>query len=244
MKKDKCIAILLAAGRGKRMGSDIPKQYILLKDKPILYYSLNQFQKCDFIDEIILVTGKEEISFCKKNIVDKYSFNKVTNIIEGGKERYHSVYYALQTIKECNYIFVHDGARPFIENDMIRKLYRAVKEHDACVVGVKTKDTVKVADEEGFISITPDRSKIWNVQTPQVFQWDIIKRAYDRLMKIDCDQVTDDAMVVETMLNHKVKLVEGDYQNIKVTTPSDLVIANAFLDEKNSGKKAKKQLTL
>jgi 2-C-methyl-D-erythritol 4-phosphate cytidylyltransferase len=229
MKKDKCIAIVLAAGKGKRMECDIPKQYIELKGYPILYYSLHQFQNCNVIDEIILVTGKDEIQYCKDNIVDKYSFPKVKKIIEGGVERYHSVYRALQAIEECDYVFIHDGARPFINHTLIIDLYTKVQEHKACVVGVQTKDTVKIADEAGFISDTPDRSRVWNVQTPQVFQWDIVKEAYDKLMQENCTNITDDAMVVENMLNKKVKLVHGSYENIKVTTPSDLVIADAIL---------------
>jgi 2-C-methyl-D-erythritol 4-phosphate cytidylyltransferase len=237
MKKDKCIAIVLAAGKGKRMESDVPKQYIELKGKPIIYYSLNQFQQSNIVDEIILVTGKDEIQYCKDEIVDKYAFYKVKNIIEGGKERYHSVSNAVGTIKECDYIFIHDGARPFIEEAIISKLYYAVKEHKACVVGVKTKDTVKIADEEEFICATPNRSLIWNVQTPQVFEGKLIKKAYEKLLKTDCENITDDAMVVESMLQYKVKLVEGDYENIKITTPFDLIIGNAFLDLKNSKKK-------
>lgn len=229
MKKVKCIAIVLAGGKGKRMESDIPKQYIELNGKPILYYALNEFENCEIIDEIILVTGKDDITYCKENIVDKYSFNKVTNIIEGGKERYHSVYNGLLAIDDCDYVFIHDGARPLIQNSTIMKAYECVKEFKACVVAVQTKDTIKIADEEGFISVTPNREKLWNIQTPQVFELGIIKKAYDMLHESDCNNITDDAMVVENMLNFKVKLVQGNYENIKVTTPSDLVMASAFL---------------
>ncbi|PXV86740.1 2-C-methyl-D-erythritol 4-phosphate cytidylyltransferase [Lachnotalea glycerini] len=229
MKKDKCVAIVLAGGKGRRMESDIPKQYLELNGKPIIYYSINQFQNSDIIDEIVLVTGKDEIQFCKDRIVDRYSFQKVKHIIEGGKERYHSVYNALQCINECDFVFIHDGARPFINLELINDLYKNVKEYQACVVGVQTKDTIKLADSDGFIAETPDRSKVWNIQTPQVFRWGIVKSAYDMLMKTDCCMVTDDAMVIEKMLKYKVKLVQGSYENIKVTTPSDLVIARAFL---------------
>jgi 2-C-methyl-D-erythritol 4-phosphate cytidylyltransferase len=232
VKKDKCIAIVLAGGKGKRMESNLPKQYIDLKGKPILYYCLSQFQNCDVIDEIILVIGKDEFEYCKENIVNKYSFNKVKNIIEGGNERYNSVYNGLQIIGECDYVFIHDGARPFIENKIINNLYKCVKEYKACAVGVQTKDTIKIADENGYISNTPNRNNVWNIQTPQVFEWNVIKKAYDLLMNSSYDNITDDAMVVEKMLNHKVKLVHGNYENIKVTTPSDMLIANAFLEAK------------
>lgn len=239
MKKDKCIAIILAGGKGKRMESNVPKQYIEIHNKPILYYSLNQFQNCNIIDKIILVTGRDELTYCKENIVDKYCFNKVTDIIEGGKERYNSVYNGLQAINECDYVFIHDGARPLIENSVISAAYECVKEYKACVVGVQSKDTVKISDEKGFIANTPTRENVWNIQTPQVFEWNIIKQAYDMLMKSNSDDITDDAMVVENMLNYKVKLVQGSYENIKVTTPSDLVIASTFLGAKNKLKKYK-----
>lgn len=237
MKKDKCIAIVLAGGKGKRMESNVPKQYIELQGKPILYYSLNQFQHCEIIDEIILVTGKDDVEYCKQSIVDKYCFDKVTKIIEGGKERYNSVHNALQSIEECDYVFIHDGARPFIESTVIKDAYNCVKEHKACVVGVPTKDTVKIVDEEGFISDTPNRDNVWIIQTPQVFDCNIVKKAYELLMKSNSDNITDDAMVVENMLDYKVKLVHGKYENIKVTTPSDLVIANAFLQAEKQLKK-------
>lgn len=229
MNKKRCVAVVLAAGKGKRMESDVPKQYIELEGKPILFYSLTQFQQSAIIDEIILVTGKDEINYCKSEIVEKYRFDKVKHIVEGGQERYHSVYQALNHGVTSDYIFIHDGARPFIREEIIEKLYEAVNEYKACVVAVKSKDTVKIADEEGFISNTPNRNYIWNVQTPQVFESKLIKEAYDKLMTSNTEPVTDDAMVVETMLHYKVKLVEGDYENIKVTTPSDLVIAKTFL---------------
>lgn len=229
MKKDKCVAVVLAAGKGKRMGSDVPKQYIELDHKPVVYYSLNIFQKSEVIDEIILVTGKDEIEYCRTNIVFKYGLSKVTNIIEGGKERYDSVAKALERICECDFVFIHDGARPFIEEEIISKLYQVVMEHKACVVGVKTKDTVKIANQDGWIANTPDRNLLWNVQTPQVFEYRLIKAAYEKLIKNGCENVTDDAMVVENMLQQKVKLVEGNDHNIKVTTPFDLLIANAFI---------------
>ncbi|OYO43023.1 2-C-methyl-D-erythritol 4-phosphate cytidylyltransferase, partial [Lachnotalea glycerini] len=146
MKKDKCVAIVLAGGKGRRMESDIPKQYLELNGKPIIYYSINQFQNSDIIDEIVLVTGKDEIQFCKDRIVDRYSFQKVKHIIEGGKERYHSVYNSLQCINECDFVFIHDGARPFINLELINDLYKKVKENQARVEGVQTKDTKKKAE--------------------------------------------------------------------------------------------------
>lgn len=229
MIEDKCIAVVLAGGKGTRMKSNIPKQYIELDNIPLLYYSLKQFQESDKISEIILVTGEGEEAYCRENLIERYKIDKISNIVAGGKERFNSVYNALEIIQYADYVFVHDGARPFLKNNTINKLYEEVKIHKACVVGVRSKDTVKISDNGGFIAKTPDRDNVWIIQTPQVFEFSILKKAYELLMVKKQVNVTDDAMVVEAMLDIKVKLVEGEYTNIKVTTPSDLLIANAFI---------------
>lgn len=229
MIEDKCIAVVLAGGKGTRMKSNIPKQYIELDNIPLLYYSLKQFQESDKISEIILVTGDGEEAYCRENLIERYKIDKISNIVAGGKERFNSVYNALENIQYADYVFVHDGARPFLKNNTINKLYEEVKIHKACVVGVRSKDTVKISDDGGFIAKTPDRDNVWIIQTPQVFEFSILKKAYELLMVKKQVNVTDDAMVVEAMLDIKVKLVEGEYTNIKVTTPSDLLIANAFI---------------
>lgn len=224
----KNIAIVLAAGQGKRMQSKVQKQFLLIKDKPVLFYTLRVFENSPVITDIILVTGKDEIEYCQKEIVDKYGFNKVRKIVAGGKERYHSVYEGLQAAEDGDYVFIHDGARPFVDNEVIERAYLAVKEHQACVAAVPVKDTIKIADEEGFAAQTPDRKKVWQMQTPQTFEFHLIKDAYERLLLEEPEGITDDAMVVETMTDHKVKLVEGSYRNIKITTPEDLEIATIF----------------
>ena len=224
----KNVAIVLAAGQGKRMQSKVQKQFLLIKEKPVLYYTLKAFENSPVITDIILVTGKDEIEYCQKEIVDKYGFKKVCKIVAGGKERYHSVHHGLQAVEEADYAFIHDGARPFVDNDMIERAYEAVKEHKACVIGMPVKDTIKIADENGFASQTPDRKKVWQVQTPQTFEFQLIKDAYSRLLEEEPEGITDDAMVVETMTDCKVKLVEGSYRNIKITTPEDLEIAAIF----------------
>lgn len=224
----KNVAIVLAAGQGKRMQSKVQKQFLLIKEKPVLYYTLNAFENSPVITDIILVTGKDEIEYCQKEIVDKYGFKKVCKIVAGGKERYHSVHHGLQAVEEADYAFIHDGARPFVDNDMIERAYEAVKEHKACVIGMPVKDTIKIADKNGFASQTPDRKKVWQVQTPQTFEFQLIKDAYSRLLEEEPEGITDDAMVVETMTDCKVKLVEGSYRNIKITTPEDLEIAAIF----------------
>lgn len=227
----KNVAIVLAAGQGKRMNSKVQKQFLLIKEKPVLYYTLNAFEKSPQITEMILVTGKDEIEYCQKEIVDKYGFGKVRKIVAGGKERYHSVYHGIQAIDEADYVLIHDGARPFVDEEIIARVCDAVAEHKACVVGMPVKDTIKIADEEGFAAQTPDRRRVWQVQTPQTFEYELIKNAYEKLLAEEPEGITDDAMVVETMTNHKVKLVEGSYRNIKITTPEDLDIATIFCGE-------------
>lgn len=229
MKKN--VAIVLAAGQGKRMQSKVQKQYLLIKGKPVLYYTLNAFETSSMISDIILVTGKDELEYCQKEIVEKYGFSKVRKIVAGGKERYHSVYNGIQAIDEAAYVFIHDGARPFVDGKMIERACAAVEEHKACVVGMPVKDTIKIADEDGFAAQTPDRRRVWQVQTPQVFEYRLIKEAYEKLMVEEPEGITDDAMVVETMTEYKVKLVEGSYRNIKITTPEDLDIATIFCGE-------------
>lgn len=242
MKKD-CTAVILAAGQGKRMQSAVPKQYLMLEDKPVIYYSLKAFQD-SFIDRIVLVTSEEDMEYCRKNVVEKYNFGKVTDIVAGGKERYHSVYAGLKEAK-CDYVFIHDGARPFVTQEIIERGYACALKYDACVVGMPTKDTVKIADADNFAASTPGRDRVWLIQTPQIFAYDLIFKAYSSLMEKEREllqksvKITDDAMVVETFTDRKVKLVEGSYENIKITTPEDLQIAGAL---KNPIKKYLKNL--
>lgn len=232
----KTVAIVLAAGRGKRMHSDVAKQYLLIYGKPVLYYSLKAFQE-SIVDEIILVTAESEISYCKKDIVEKYSFSKVTHIVAGGKERYHSVYNGLKACEEAELVLIHDGARPFLTDEIIQRNMEEAKTFGGCVTGMPVKDTIKIVDEEGFVKETPRRDLLWTIQTPQSFQYDKIKNAYDTFFEkeeVYCNQysVTDDSMVAEIFGGMKVKLVEGSYNNIKITTPEDMVLAEAILEEK------------
>ncbi|MCM1263400.1 MAG: 2-C-methyl-D-erythritol 4-phosphate cytidylyltransferase [Butyrivibrio sp.] len=228
--KDKTTAVVLAAGQGRRMHSSVQKQYMLLQDKPVIYYALKTFQE-SFIDEIILVTGEGEEDFCQNVIVDKYNLSKVKKIVAGGAERYHSVANGLKVADNSGYVFIHDGARPFLTQEILHRAYNAVKEYHACVVGMPVKDTIKIADDNGLIKRTPDRKSMWQIQTPQVFDLKLAKEAYGSLLereeelKAEGINITDDAMVVETLLHHPVKLIEGSYDNIKLTTQEDLDIA-------------------
>lgn len=231
MGEDRYAAIILAAGSGKRMNSGVKKQYIEIYDRPILYYSLAAFQKLG-VQNIILVTSAEEIDYCKQQIVEKYGLKNISAIVAGGVERYHSVYEGLKVVKDCEYVFIHDGARPCIDQTVLLNCKQAVKEYKACVAAVPVKDTIKIADDQAFAQVTPDRSKVWAVQTPQVFEYSLVKKAYDTMFASAHPlTITDDAMVVENFTDQKVKLVFGSYQNIKVTTPGDLAIAEVYLKE-------------
>lgn len=226
--KDKTIAIVLSGGKGKRMGASVNKQYLLLEGKPILYYSLKAFDESD-VDEIVVVSGKNDIDYVQHEIVDKYSIKKVTKIVAGGKERYNSVYNALISLADADYVLIHDGARPFIQKTVINECVNEVKLCKACVVGMPVKDTIKILDDEGFVLSTPKRSNVWQVQTPQCFAYSIVKNAYDRAINSGRDDITDDSMVVETEGTHKIKLIMGGYSNIKITTPEDLIIGKELL---------------
>lgn len=222
-------AIVLAAGKGSRMQSAVPKQYLELCGKPVLYYSLAAFEE-SFIDEIILVAGKDDISYCKEQIVERYGFQKVTEIIAGGAERYLSVYQGLLAAEEADYVYIHDGARPFVDAAILSDAKACVEQYQACVAGMPVKDTIKIVDAEDFAKETPERKYVWQVQTPQVFSYALVREAYDMLMEDqNAYSVTDDAMVVETMLNYPVKLFQASYKNIKITTPEDLQIAELFV---------------
>lgn len=224
----KYTAIVLAAGSGKRMNTIVHKQYLLLNGKPILYYSLKAFEDSR-VSEIVLVTGDGEEEYCQKEIIQKYGLQKVCHVVKGGKERYHSVYEGLKAVRKTDYVLIHDGARPFIDKDIIERSIETVEKYQACVVGMPAKDTIKIVDELGFAADTPDRERVWQVQTPQTFSYSLIMQAYEKLMACNKRQVTDDAMVLEQMTDQTVKLIEGSYRNIKITTPEDLLVAETYL---------------
>ncbi|MCR5716240.1 MAG: 2-C-methyl-D-erythritol 4-phosphate cytidylyltransferase [Lachnospiraceae bacterium] len=268
------VAIVLAAGQGKRMQSTEKKQYMLLQDKPILYYSLRAMEE-SFIDAVILVVNSGEQDFVREEIVSKYHFQKVAAIVSGGEERYHSVAAGLEAAAALppvnteataapapanieataaaaltdidagaippawDYCFIHDSARPFVTQEILQRALTEVKNSHACVVGMPVKDTIKIADDAGYVAQTPNRSLVWAVQTPQVFDFSLALSAYRMLLCQEAElkdkgvQITDDAMVVETFTDRKVKLVEGSYTNIKITTPDDLLTATQIQKEQN-----------
>ncbi len=228
-------AIVLAAGKGSRMHSETPKQYMELLGKPLIYYSLRTFED-SFVDEIVLVVSPGDEDYCKEQIVHGFGFKKIIAIVPGGKERYHSVYRGLGAASaDTDYVFIHDGARPCLSREILKRNLETVCRHDSAVTAMPVKDTIKITDAEGFVQQTPDRSRTWMIQTPQTFSFPMIKSFYEKMIRMEEKgempeiPITDDAMVMETFSDKKVKLVEGAYTNIKVTTPEDLEIAQKFL---------------
>lgn len=238
---------MLAAGSGSRMKSSVAKQFMLLDGKPLIWYALQAVEASEIIDDCILVTGKEDIAYMRREIVEKYHFQKVEAVIAGGSERCFSVANALQAMEGAlqipnrdGYVFIHDGARPFLTNAILQSMYDAVRRYHACVAAVPCKDTIKIADGEGFAAGTPDRNLLWSIQTPQVFDTGLIRDAYEKLLEEWEElqrqgvRVTDDAGVAELFTDTKVRLVKAAYSNIKITTPEDFFIAESFL---HAGKK-------
>lgn len=247
---EKHVAIILAGGSGKRMQTATKKQYLELAGKPLIAHAIETMEK-SFMDEIILVAAPGETSYCEKEIVHKHGFSKVVKIVEGGTERYDSVLNGLKAVKSneklqdnekardnktapaCEtYVYIHDGARPFVDLSLLERLRDSVVKTKACIAGVPVKDTIKKTDENGMVADTPDRKMLWSVQTPQCFEYSIIMEAFHKMYAADKEsreKITDDAMVVEYFTSHMVKMVMGDYSNIKITTPEDYELAENMM---------------
>lgn len=223
----KITAIVLAAGVGSRMKSNVPKQFMELNGQPIMYYSLKAFQESE-VSRIVLVTNPEYIEECRNDIVEKNHFDKVTAIIAGGSERYWSVWNGLSEAMDSDYVLIHDAARPCLTQKMIKDSIEAVKKWGACTVGVPVKDTIKVVDENNWSIDTPERKLLWQIQTPQSFCLKDLVLAYEKMRESGDADITDDTMIIERYLNKKTKIIMGDYCNIKVTTPEDMGVAELF----------------
>ena len=235
MSNLKCSVIIVSAGSGKRMGGKVPKQYIKIKEIPVLARTVSCFQNCKKIDEIVIVTGKNEIEFCEKEIKNKYNFNKVKKIIVGGKERQESVFNGLKALdNNTDIVLIHDGVRPFIKENDIKKIIDDTIKYDCCVLGVKVKDPVKICNENNYISSTPDRNSLWIAQTPQSFKYDLIMRAHKKAVS-DGYTGTDDSVLTER-IGCKVKITEGSYDNIKITTQEDLYFSKAIIEKNHVDK--------
>lgn len=226
----KTSAIIVAAGTGTRMNLPVNKQFIEIGGIPVLARTLECFNKCDLINEIILVVNNEFVDFTENQIVKKYDISKVKCIISGGIDRGESVRNGLDNLSgNVEYVAVHDGARPFISSDIIERCILDAKTFGASCTAVKAKDTIKQSDKDGFIEFTPDRNMLWQIQTPQVFEKDLLVRAYEKSKK-EGYKGTDDSSLVE-LLGHRVKLTLGSYDNIKITTVEDLTIGEAIINK-------------
>ena len=228
--------IVLAGGKGSRMQSDVPKQYMELLGKPLLYYALKAFEDSD-TEQVVLVTAEGDEEYCRKELVERFGFTKVVGIVAGGAERYASVWNGLKCLKELaenepEYVLIHDGARPLVTAELINRLLVETKQYGACVAGMPVKDTIQMTDERGTITLTPKRDSLWMAQTPQSFEFSLAYDAYERLMRETEINVTDDAMVVGLYHDIPIQMVRGSYTNMKVTTPEDLVLAEAFLKKR------------
>lgn len=219
------IALIPAAGAGKRMGGERNKQYFEVGGRPILVHTLEVFDRCDAISEVYLIVPEDDCAFACE-IIDGMRFSKSIKVIPGGKERQDSVRNGLNSIYKCDMVMIHDGVRPFVTEDIINMAIEETNKYGATTVAVPAKDTIKSVDGDGFVIETLERKKLWQIQTPQTFRYEIIKEAFDRAYA-DGFYGTDDAALVER-LGYKVKIVEGSYQNIKITTPEDMVIAEAI----------------
>lgn len=219
-------AIIAAGGQGRRMNSSISKQFLNIKGHPILYYTLNKFEKMDKIKSIVLVTSSDDFDYTRE-IIKRYRFKKI-KIVKGGKERQDSVYNGLRELSpQTDIVVIHDGVRPFVPIKIIENSISAAVKFKAVGAAVPVKDTIKVVGENNTIKTTPDRKTLWAMQTPQSFSYNVIMKAYDKAM-YEGFYGTDDTVLVER-LGLPVKIIEGAYENIKITTPEDMIFAETFI---------------
>lgn len=240
-----CTVILLAGGSGRRMGANKPKQYIEVAGKPLIWYPLRALERSKVVDDCVLVVPQGDVSRVREEIVAAGGFSRVRAIVPGGRERYESVWKGLQAAESLaaagsrsGVVMIHDGARPFLTEDLLERCFLDAVEYGACTAAVPSKDTVTISDGEGFEAETPDRKRVWNVQTPQAFRGELLFSAFSKMAEElegpegseRLSWVTDDVSVVRRYVGARVRLVRGDYRNIKVTTEEDLRIAELFAE--------------
>jgi len=234
-KRSTADAVIVSAGKGIRFMEGMKKQFHLLAEKPILAHTLDKFETCPLIHSILLVVAQEDMNFCMKEIVEKYHYRKVSQIVPGGKRRQDSVRNGLDALpKDVDIVVIHDGVRPFVTKEMIEESIHAAVRFGAVVMAMPVKDTIKMAKPDGTIQKTLERESLWQIQTPQAFQASVIKEAYYRAAE-DGFTGTDDASLVER-LGAKVHILPGSYTNIKITTKEDLILANLFLEMRSQTK--------
>ncbi|MBA7670438.1 2-C-methyl-D-erythritol 4-phosphate cytidylyltransferase [subsurface metagenome] len=220
-------AIIVAAGESRRMGG-VDKAFALLGGKPVLSRAVDAFQRCGSVQQVVLVVNEQNLERCRQ-LVAESGWSKVTGVCPGGERRQDSVAAGLSHLSHCDWVIIHDGARPLVTVDLIEHGLEAARETGAAVAAVPVTDTIKVAGDDRIVHQTPPRRNLWAVQTPQVFRFGIIAEAYRQAK----GEVTDDASLVE-QLGYKVKLYMGSYANIKVTAPDDLALAE-ILWQKQGG---------
>lgn len=224
-----CIVVVVAAGSGKRMGGKKAKQFLPLDDKPILAHTLVRLSNIDNIDGLILVVPEKDIQYCRIQVIEKFNIKKVINIVPGGRRRQDSVMNGLNYLADINpnYVLIHDGVRPFFSSELIGRILSELRICSGVIPGMKVVCTIKKCDENGFIQETLPRRMLWEIQTPQGFCFDLIYEAYKKVHAGNID-ITDDAMAVE-LLGNPVKIIEGNKENIKITRPLDIVLANEII---------------
>jgi 2-C-methyl-D-erythritol 4-phosphate cytidylyltransferase len=225
---DKMTAIILAAGQGKRMNSPLLKQFMLLQGMPVIAHTLRAFEAAAVIDELILVCGAGEENYYSPKVLHEFGVHKPVRVVIGGLERQDSVYCGLTRVPSgCSYVLIHDGVRPLVTVDVISRVADAVRETGAVTTGVPVKDTIKRSDAHGNITETLSRSRLWQIQTPQAFRRELIFKAHEEALA-DGFYGTDDASLIER-LGTAVKIVPGSDENLKITTPGDIIIAETIL---------------
>ena len=228
----KVTALIPAAGMGRRMGNAVAKQFLPLGDKPMLAHTLLAFQRASGIDEIIPILSEEDMESCLRDVIELYHITKVKTLVVGGRERQDSVANGLKKVeKDASIVLVHDGVRPFVTQEMIKEYVEFAKKGECVAVGVPLKDTIKEVDDKGIVRSTLERSRLWAIQTPQTFPVKILRRAYEESYRNKtCG--TDDATLVERT-GGKVRVIMGSYENIKITTPEDLLVAEEILKRRS-----------
>jgi len=224
------LAIVLAGGTGKRMGSPTSKQFLLLDNRPILVHTLQVFEECRPVDGVYLVVNHKDLPVIQEEVLEQYRFNKILKLVIGGRLRQDSVRNGIEAIDEpCDIVIIHDAARPFVSPSFIEKSIFLMEMYGAIIPALPVRDTVKVVSKEGFVVKTLERDALWNIQTPQTFKYDLISKAYREGMAKKLFGY-DDSTFIEYM-GKKVKVIEGSPYNIKITTPEDLTIARGILSQ-------------
>ncbi len=223
-------SIVVAAGDGKRMGGKVKKPYLELAGHPLLFYALRNISSSPLITGTVLVAGNGLVDYCQQEIVEAYGFNRVLSVVEGGSQRQDSVYHGLKALPEdAEMVVIHDGVRPFVSGKIIEDTIAAAIEYEAVITGVRVKDTIKTVDESQRVMQTINRDGLWAVQTPQVFKAKLLRDCYDKAMDKGF-YGTDDASIVE-WAGFTVRIVEGEYENIKITTPFDMMMAEVMMEK-------------